>query len=465
MSLSARNMLSLRHRIQQVRALSSLAPAIPRLDNSSDFLREVPHRKHPGILRVKVACLPQEARDAAQTLLKGCSLRQLQERVCSLEHYLWSRKRPIEDKDLRARAAELEEKFRASTGHSTDLTPQQQEEKIQRNVLNALRKNLYHWQPLSYTEELCLVYLATRFDGGFAAVTRSLQEIRKRVPGFIPKTLLDFGSGVGSVTWAAHSLWGDSLSEYMCIDTSASMNRLSELIIRGGSETGNQHISGVYFRQFLPLSPKVQYDLVVSAYSLNDLANMLDREKTILALWRKTGSFLVLIENGTREGHQLLMEARDTILRGDDKEIWDPRLPHVFAPCPHQLPCPRLAEKLRLPCNFTQQYQPLPLSWNPPKRLEKFSFLILSRGSLDGTDTKWPRVIGPVLRRPRHVHCHLCSADGNIHHDVITARKHGRDLYRCARNSDWGDRLPVLPPVNSDPEDADTENGENLRDN
>lgn len=30
----------------------------------------------------------------------------------------------------------------------------------------------------SYTEQIGLVYLAARFDGGYAAVTRALQEVR-----------------------------------------------------------------------------------------------------------------------------------------------------------------------------------------------------------------------------------------------------------------------------------------------
>ncbi|KAM4809100.1 ribosome assembly protein METTL17, mitochondrial isoform 2-T2 [Rhinophrynus dorsalis] len=436
-------MLSLLPRFQQFRALSVMAPGLPQIDNTSDFLDRVPHRKHPGILHLKLARLPQNAQDAAQVILQGCSIRQLDERVSSLNNYLWSRKRPVEDRQLRARASELEREFRASMGGSGDLWSSQQEDKLRQRVLNALRKNTYHWHPISYTEELGMVYLAARFDGGFAAVTRALHEIRQRVPEFSPQTLLDFGSGIGSVTWAAHSLWSNSLIEYMCIDSSSSMNKLSELVMRGGSESGDMHIPGVYFRQFLPLSPKVQFDVVVSAFSLNDLPSLSERVKTIQTLWRKTGGFLVLVENGTKEGHHLLMEARDTIMLKEDKEIWDHRTPHVFAPCPHQLSCPKHSDKLQVPCNFIQKYQPLPLDWNPPQRWEKFSYLIISRGPVGGSDSHWPRVIGPVLCRPRHVHCHICCSDGKIRHEVITAQRHGRDLYRCCRKSEWGDRLPA----------------------
>ena len=39
---------------------------------------------------------------------------------------------------------------------------------------------------------------------------------------------------------------------------------------------------------------------------------------------------------------------------------------------------------------------------------------------------RWPRITQPVLKRPRHVHCHLCCPDGHMQHAVITARRHGR---------------------------------------
>ncbi|XP_073410853.1 ribosome assembly protein METTL17, mitochondrial isoform X1 [Dendrobates tinctorius] len=447
-------MLALRTRVRQIRALSSVTSAVPQIDNSSDFLSRVPHRKHPGIVRMNMVRVPKEAQDAIQVLLQRTVIRHLQEHVTSLNNYLWSRKRPPEDRDLREKAMEIETKFKEKLQFISDLNIYQKEEKLKNVVLSSLRKNSYHWQSLNYTEQFGLVYLAARFDGGFAAVSRALQEIHQRVPDFSPTTLLDFGSGIGSVSWAAHGIWGKTLKEYMCIDSSPSMNTLSELVLRGGSEKGQMHISGIHFRQFLPVSPKVQFDLVVSAYSLNELPNFSERERVIQTLWRKTGGFLVLVENGTREGHQLLMEARDIVLKGGDKEVWDHRPACAFAPCPHQLECPKLAGSSQIPCNFVQKYEPLKFSWNSSVSWEKFSFLILSRGPMDENDKHWPRVIAPVLLRPRHVHCNTCCPDGKLHHDVITAKRHGKDLYRCARNSDWGDRLPAMI-ANSAPDETE----------
>ncbi|MBN3301438.1 MET17 protein, partial [Amia calva] len=272
-----------------------------------------------------------------------------------------------------------------------------------------------------------------------------MHEIKKREPSFAPHSLLDFGSGTGSVAWAAHSLWGESLRETVCVDSASAMNRLAERLIRGGSDDTEPLLKHIYFRQFLPVSPKVQFDVVVSAFSLSELASGGERRETVQTLWRKTHSYLVLVENGTREGHQTLMEARDTVLQAQDKVTYDPRKASVFAPCPHQLPCPKLAEMPPAPCNFPQPYLPLPLPGSSDREEERFSYLVLTRtGPQDGA--LWPRLTGPVLRRPRHVQCQLCCSDGQLQRAAITARQHGRDLYRCARSSNWGDRLPIINP-------------------
>ncbi|XP_072580402.1 ribosome assembly protein METTL17, mitochondrial isoform X2 [Vulpes vulpes] len=333
-------------------------------------------------------------------------------------------------------------------GPQTDVPPA--EERLRQAVLQTLRRTTYHWQELTYNERLSLVYMAARLDGGFAAVSRAFHEIRTRVPEFQPQTLMDFGSGTGSVTWAAHSAWGQSLREYMCVDSSAAMLDLAEKLLKGGSGSGEPHVPGVFFRQFLPVSPKVQFDVVVSAFSLSELPSKAHRTETVQTLWRKTGHFLVLVENGTKAGHCLLMDARDLVLKGKEKSPLDPRPGFVFAPCPHELPCPQLAASKPLACSFSQAYHCIPFSWNKKKQKEeKFSMVILARGRPEEAP-RWPRLTQPVLKRPRHVHCHLCCPDGHMQHAVITARQHGRDLYRCARVSSWGDLLPVITPSESE---------------
>ncbi|XP_025726196.1 ribosome assembly protein METTL17, mitochondrial isoform X4 [Callorhinus ursinus] len=380
----------------QSRALAAVVPGVSQVDNNSDFLGKRPHRRHPGILHLPCVEVPPALAAAAQSLLLESSMPNVEKQVQALTNYLWSRRLPVEPEELQRRAVHLEEKFL----ENPDLF--QVEEKLREAVLRALRKTTYHWQELSYNESLSLVYMAARLDGGFAAVSRAFHEIRARVPEFQPQTLMDFGSGTGSVTWAAHSAWGQSLREYMCVDSSAAMLVLAEKLLKGGSESGEPYVPGVFFRRFLPVSPKVQFDVVVSAFSLSELPSKADRTELVQTLWRKTSHFLILVENGTKAGHCLLMDARDLVLKNKKKQ-----------------------------------------------KEEKFSMVILARGSPEEAN-RWPRITQPVLKRPRHVHCHLCCPDGHMQHAVITARQHGRDLYRCARVSSWGDLLPVITPSESE---------------
>uniref|UniRef100_A0A673TJK3 Ribosome assembly protein METTL17, mitochondrial n=1 Tax=Suricata suricatta TaxID=37032 RepID=A0A673TJK3_SURSU len=402
-----------RRGVSQSRALAALVPGVSQLDNNSNFLGKRPHRRHPGILQLPCVEVPEALAAAAQLLLLQSPMPHLEKQVRALTNYLWSRHLPVEPEELQRQAVHLEEKFL----ENPDLP--QTEEKLRETVLRALRKTTYHWQELSYNEKLSLVYMVAKLDGGFAAVSRAFHEIRARVPEFQPQTLLDFGSGTGSVTWAAHNTWGQSLREYMCVDSSAAMLDLAEKLLKGGSESGEPYIPGVFFRQFLPVSPKVQFDVVVSAFSLSELPSKADRIEVVQTLWRKTGHFLILVENGTKAGHSLLIHARDLVLKGKEKSPSDPRPGFVFAPSKKKL------------------------------KEEKFSMVILARG-FPVEANRWPRITQPVLKRPRHVHCHLCCPDGHMQHAVITARRHGRDLYRCARVSSWGDLLPVITPSESE---------------
>ncbi|XP_027009417.2 methyltransferase-like protein 17, mitochondrial [Tachysurus fulvidraco] len=409
-----------------------------------EFLKGSLHRKHPGVTNLKTIRLPEELHSAALSVIYSSEVKDLSERARKLTNFLWSRKRAVESHELRERAIELEKKWKERE-RGTEKNHESFETRMRKKVLSELKKTTYHWTPLKYDRDLGLVYMVTRLAGGYAAVMRALNEIKKRDSSFTPHSLLDFGSGLGTALWAAHTHWGDSLREYVCVDASAAMNSLAERLLTGDTEGEDPLIKHVYFRQFLPVSPKVQADLVLAAFSLSELSTQEAREETLLTLWRKTNSYLVLVENGTKAGHQILMEAKDILLKREDKVSGDVRRPLVFAPCTHQLPCPKLLKQPVTPCNFLQPYYPLPVSGRSEIVQEKFSFLILSRSELQKSElVQWSRLISPVLRRSRHVQCEICCSNGELQQLAVTARHHGRDTYRCTRSSDWGDRLPVI---------------------
>uniref|UniRef100_A0A673B0Z8 Ribosome assembly protein METTL17, mitochondrial n=1 Tax=Sphaeramia orbicularis TaxID=375764 RepID=A0A673B0Z8_9TELE len=439
------------------RGMSTAAHQQPQVD----FLKGALHRKHPGVTNLNTLRLPEELQVAALSVIHRAQIMRLQERTQSLTNFLWSRKRAIEDVTLKQKAISLEkelwEKEMAKRG---DIDEQAVEDRIRKKVLSELRRTTYHWTPLKYDEDLGVVYMAARLAGAYAAVRRALNEIKKRDSCFTPHSLLDFGSGLGTVVWASHSCWGDSLKEMVCVDSSGPMNTLAERLLKGDDERGEPHIKHVYFRQFLPVSPKVQFDVVVAAFTLSELPNVKDREDAVFTLWRKTSSYLVLVENGTKEGHQMLMEARDTLLNRRLSLTPDQRRCACFKPshsvfwpclfltvfflqCPHELMCPKLAHAPIVPCNFQQMYHPLPLPGHNEQLMEKFSYLILTRADQAKVETQrdveWARLIAPVQPRSRHVHCRMCCPDGQLQHLVVTARKHGSGqlFYSCSLVYSW----------------------------
>lgn len=199
---------------------------------------------------------------------------------------------------------------------------------------------------------------------------------------------------------ASHSCWADTLKEMVCVDSSGPMNILAERLLKGShtntlsvfvyiyqkpkkikawllffvcwagdDERAEPHIKHVYFRQFLPVSPKVK-TLFRFHVMVHSFANRKSSDRPVFllpgAVWlggsrlhvvrasqcegpRRGGDdsveedklvpgnksqqvFIpillfymmtfglcsvvkVLVENGTKEGHQMLMEARDTLLK------------------------------------------------------------------------------------------------------------------------------------------------------
>ncbi len=63
--------------------------------------------------------------------------------------------------------------------------------------------------------------------------------------------------------------------------------------------------AGIFYRMGMPSSRELTYDLVTCTHSLLDLPDEKTRLTTVDKLWRKTGGYLVLIENGTNAGFQV----------------------------------------------------------------------------------------------------------------------------------------------------------------
>lgn len=142
-----------------------------------------------------------------------------------------------------------------------------------------------------------------------------LQELRQ--VKFVPKSILDFGSGTCSVFWAANELWGDKVEEYNCIDPCDEMNKFSMDVMRvdyfllwrcsrffgfkaltgarlfvfqGSDNNGNRVFihPNVNFRRYLRPSPSQKYDLVVAHRVFVELLSHDSRTEFLTALWERT---------------------------------------------------------------------------------------------------------------------------------------------------------------------------------
>ncbi|KAK3204504.1 hypothetical protein Dsin_018550 [Dipteronia sinensis] len=54
---------------------------------------------------------------------------------------------------------------------------------------------------LTYRDDETIAYVASRMPAVYSACFRLLREVRRRLPGFSPAKVLDFGVGTGSTFW------------------------------------------------------------------------------------------------------------------------------------------------------------------------------------------------------------------------------------------------------------------------
>lgn len=321
------------------------------------------------------------------------------------------------------------------------------------------------WHYYEYDERASNMYMATRLPPNYACIRTVMKEIKDLVPNFQPKSVLDFGSGMGTTIWAVNETWPNTVSEFMNIDISKEQQHLCEDLLRGGKEFGEM-LPGVFHRQYLPSSTKVKYDLVVSAFSMLELPNSELRANTIENLWHKTNDMLVIIERGNRGGFATINEARHFILdlTGHDvtkKLIFCPEsqpavrrtIPdsHVVAPCPHEYACPRamMSSKKNMDvCRFKVFYEPLEIGQKTTGLLpEEFSYTVIRKKphpSYLGEDTpRWPRIVEKRLHSKNQITHKICCPNGHLAETVITKKKYGIPSYALAKSCDWGDILPI----------------------
>lgn len=232
-------------------------------------------------------------------------------------------------------------------------------------------KSSYGDTGLKYREDQTVAYVASRMPAVFSACRRVLSEVRRRVPDFSPRRVLDFGAGTGSAMWAVREVWPQSLERINLIEPSQSMQRAGQSLIKDLKNLPliQSYSSIQALTQSINKADR-ENDLVIASYVLGEIPSLKDRITIVRQLWDLTQDVLVLVEPGTPHGANIISQMRSHILWKEKRKCRklentpnDPSKDfmtlksdaHIVAPCPHDGACP--LDKTGKYCHFVQRLE------------------------------------------------------------------------------------------------------------
>eukprot|EP00095_Tigriopus_kingsejongensis_P009770 maker-scaffold1182_size56756-snap-gene-0.7 protein:Tk09770 transcript:maker-scaffold1182_size56756-snap-gene-0.7-mRNA-1 annotation:"hypothetical protein KGM_07295" len=374
-----------------------------------------------------------------------------------LWNFLHSRKLPVEKihenhKKSQLKQMIIEKEYSQADGEEISHFS----EAISNKVNFMYKKYNQHWKQTIYDVDASWAYLLAKAPFDYAAVHRTLVEIKNREPDFQPRTLFDLGSGVGTCTWAAQSVFGE-MTEIFAVDPSSDMNDLARAILLEG-KLSHSLPAGTFFRLHFPASNDLKYDLVTAAFTLSEMDSAKARLTAVENMWRRTDGYLILVEQGTNAGFQILAEVRDYLIQLIDLNKDIPSddgqnlTGHLFAPCPHEIGCPRYFQD-NIPCNFDVRYKNFQLQSFPHivkdvPRTEKFSYLIFKKGPkpVESKSYAYPRVVEEPITRSGHIVCRMCTNRGKLEEYMATKNKdvpEKKAIFSYAKRIHCGDQMMV----------------------
>ncbi|KAF6019801.1 hypothetical protein EB796_021891 [Bugula neritina] len=381
-----------------------------------------------------------------------------------MRRHLWNKRVPMEQDEMKKIGQELEYKLTSAKLQQTssELLNEEEIEKemagIRKIALQQMKKSIYNWRPLHLDAYLSVVYMSSHLLSNYAVWYSIMSEISAIDPEFRPQNVLDFGSGLATSVWAINEIW-TSVNEHYCWDHSVDVCTLARLLLQEGKADADMVFPGVYFRQQLDkeYSKKgLRFDLVLSGHTLLELPTKKTRLQHIDKLWTQTKDYLILVEIGTPHGHSLIEEARLHILNTYKNTKHSG---HVFAPCPHEKPCPVVSERSKA-CSFEVTYKVGPSqvqkkkvfleseSKKEPKQRSKkgtsvrYCYVVLKKGNL-AEEPRAPRCLSNANKQKSSVQCQLCFPDGRVGRAVFTQSQNVGNLVRLAKRSVLGTRLPI----------------------
>lgn len=322
-------------------------------------------------------------------------------------------------------AAEKEEKdkeFEDFAQEAQNLKEIYVEKQTEQKMSHSEREKLKEKQLkiIDYDRPLVIGFLQRKFVNNYYVYKRIMNEFQIRDPDFKPETMLDFGAGLGSASWAGFHQYGKKLQRVAAVEPNSHMRELGRFMSRDLD-------SEILWADSLSMIPgagsqRGQFDLIVCGFVLPEIPSAEAREiilDTLLARVKKDGYF-ILVDYGTPKGYRYINDFRNKIIEMSREDV------NLVAPCPHHKKCP-LAENPDSWCHFSQLVQKYPKGVFPkhPKERqfanEKFSYLVVKKGKtprqrftseeevLEKTQDVekrtyfWDRIVRPNIKQAQHV--------------------------------------------------------------
>ncbi|MGW5650317.1 small ribosomal subunit Rsm22 family protein [Streptomyces humi] len=318
------------------------------------------------------------------------------------------------------------ERLRAALGRVLDgLPPRQAAGAVERLIAN-YRGATPTDAPILRDRADVVAYAAYRMPATFEAVRSALAEFAGTLPeGWAPASHVDVGGGTGAATWAVTDTWA-GVRPVTVLDWAEPALALGRELA-----TANPALREARWqRSRIGAGLTVEStDLVTVSYVLNELDET--ARAALVTAAAAAARSVVIVEAGTPAGYARIIEARDRLIEAGLR---------IAAPCPHSAACPIVPGTDW--CHFSARVTRSSLhrqvkGGSLPYEDEKFSYVAA---------TRLPAAPAParVVRRPQirkgQVLLDLCEAEEQLRRTTVTKR-HG-DLYRAARDADWGDPWP-----------------------
>lgn len=83
---------------------------------------------------------------------------------------------------------------------------------------------------LNYQRETAIAYLYRKMPYHYFVYKRILSEVSKRLPNFKPITVLDYGAGLASGSWASHHVFEKTIERIAAVEPNMNMRKLGKFL-------------------------------------------------------------------------------------------------------------------------------------------------------------------------------------------------------------------------------------------